>query len=55
VRGEALPPDYDDRPERFRMARSVQRRHAAAADIHVAVAHRFLDEGLTPVRALPPD
>jgi len=49
VPGEALPPDYDDRPERFRMARSVQRRHAAAADIHAAVAHRFLDEGLTPV------
>ena len=49
MRGEALPPDYDDRPERFRMARSVQRRHATAADIHAAVAHRVLDEGLTPV------
>jgi SAM-dependent methyltransferase len=46
---EALPPDYDDRPERFRRARSVQRRHGAAADIHAAVARRFLDEGLTPV------
>jgi SAM-dependent methyltransferase len=49
VRGDALPPDYDDRPERFRTARSIQRRHAAAADVHAAVAHRFLDEGLTPV------
>jgi SAM-dependent methyltransferase len=46
---EALPPDYDDRPERFRTARSVQRRHGAAADIHAAVARRFLDERLTPV------
>jgi SAM-dependent methyltransferase len=49
VPGDALPPDYDDRPERFRTARSVQRRHAAVADIHAAVARRFLDEGLTPV------
>ena len=47
--GEALPPDYDERPERFRTARSVQRRHGAAADVHVVVARRFLDEGLTPV------
>ena len=47
--GEALPPDYDNHPERFRTARSVQRRHAAAADIHADVANRFLDEGLTPV------
>jgi SAM-dependent methyltransferase len=49
VRGDALPPDYDERPERFRTARDVQRRHGAAADIHAAVARRFLDEGLTPV------
>lgn len=47
--GEALPPDYDERPERFRTARSVVRRHAAAADIHADVARRFLAEGLTPV------
>jgi ubiquinone/menaquinone biosynthesis C-methylase UbiE len=47
--GEAVPPDYDSRPERFRTARSVQRRHGAAADIHADVARRFLDEGLTPV------
>jgi SAM-dependent methyltransferase len=49
VTGEAVPPDYDERPERFRTARSVQRRHAAAADIHAGVAQRFLAEGLTPV------
>jgi SAM-dependent methyltransferase len=49
VGGEALPPDYDERPERFRTARAVQRRHGAAADIHAAVARRFLDEGLAPV------
>ena len=47
--GEALPPDYDERPERFRTARSVGRRHAATADIHADVARRFLAEGLTPV------
>jgi SAM-dependent methyltransferase len=49
VPGEALPPDYDERPERFRTARSVLRRHAAAADIHAEVARRFVAEGLTPV------
>jgi SAM-dependent methyltransferase len=49
VPGEALPPDYDERPERFRTARSVLRRHAAAADVHADVARRFLAEGLTPV------
>jgi ubiquinone/menaquinone biosynthesis C-methylase UbiE len=45
----AIPPDYDERRERFRIARDVQRRHGAAADIHATVARRFLDEGLTPV------
>jgi SAM-dependent methyltransferase len=45
----AIPPDYDERPERFRTARSVLRRHAAAADIHADVARRILAEGLTPV------
>lgn len=47
--GGAIPPDYDERPERFRTARDVQRRHGAAADVHAAVARRLLDEGLTPV------
>ena len=46
---DALPPDYDSRPERFRTARAVQREHGAAPDIHADVARRFLDEGLTPV------
>ena len=45
----AIPPDYDERPGRFRTARSVQRRHGAVADIHAAVARRFVEEGLTPV------
>jgi SAM-dependent methyltransferase len=49
VPGEALPPDYDERPERFRTARSAQREYGALADIHADVARRFLDEGLTPV------
>jgi SAM-dependent methyltransferase len=49
VTGEAIPPDYDESPERFRTARSVQRRHGAAADVHASVARRVLDEGLTPV------
>jgi SAM-dependent methyltransferase len=45
----ALPPDYDERPERFRLARSVLRGHAARPDIHADVARRLLAEGLTPV------
>jgi SAM-dependent methyltransferase len=49
VPGEALPPDYDQRPERFRTARSVLRRHAVREDIHADVAQRILAEGLTPV------
>ena len=47
--GHAVPPDYDHRPERFRTAREVQRRHAAVADVHADVARRFLADGLTPV------
>jgi SAM-dependent methyltransferase len=49
VSGEALPPDYDERPERFRLARSVLRHHAARADIHADVARRLVAEGVTPV------
>ena len=45
----AIPPDYDRAPGRFRLARSVHRRHALAPDVHNRVAGRFLDEGLTPV------
>jgi ubiquinone/menaquinone biosynthesis C-methylase UbiE len=45
----AIPPDYDRDPERFRLARSVLRRHALAPDVHERVARRLVDEGLTPV------
>jgi SAM-dependent methyltransferase len=45
----AIPPDYDEDPERFRLARSVQRSHARAPDIHQRVAQRVMAEGLTPV------
>jgi SAM-dependent methyltransferase len=45
----ALPPDYDERPERFRLARSVLREHASRPDIHADVARRLVAEGLTPV------
>ena len=44
-----LPGDYDTNPERFRLARSVLRRHGLAADIHARVADRLSAEGLTPV------
>jgi SAM-dependent methyltransferase len=49
VPSDAIPTDYDERPERFRTARLVLRRHAAAADVHADVARRLLAEGLTPV------
>jgi SAM-dependent methyltransferase len=45
----AVPSDYDQNPGRFRLARSVLRRHALADDIHERVAERLLAEGLTPV------
>ena len=45
----SVPPDYDRDPERFRLARSVQRRHARAVDVHARVARRLIAEGLTPV------
>jgi SAM-dependent methyltransferase len=44
----AVPPDYDEAPERFRLARSTQRRHGAN-DIHEIVARRLIDEDLLPV------
>jgi SAM-dependent methyltransferase len=44
----AVPTDYDERPERFRLARSTQRRHGAS-DIHELVARRLIDEDLLPV------
>jgi SAM-dependent methyltransferase len=48
-RAEPVPPDYDERPERLRLARSVQRRHALGADVHARVAQRCVAERLTPV------
>jgi SAM-dependent methyltransferase len=45
----AIPPDYDQDPERFRVARSVLRRHALGRDVHEQVARRVLTEQLTPV------
>jgi SAM-dependent methyltransferase len=44
-----VPSDYDRDPGRFRLARSVLRRHGLARDVHERVAKRFVDEGLTPV------
>jgi SAM-dependent methyltransferase len=44
-----IAPDYDRDPERFRLARSVVRRHGLADDIHERVARRLLRERLTPV------
>jgi len=46
---EAVPCDYDEDPERFRTARSVQRRHGMAADVHELVAARLLAEHAVPV------
>jgi ubiquinone/menaquinone biosynthesis C-methylase UbiE len=46
---QAIPSDYDDDPDRFRLARSVLRRHALAPDVHERVAQRFVAERLTPV------
>jgi SAM-dependent methyltransferase len=46
---EAVPPDYDENPERFQQARAVLREHALAPDVHEQVARRLLREGLVPV------
>jgi SAM-dependent methyltransferase len=46
---EPVPSDYDDNPDRMRLARSVLRRHAAAGDVHELVARRFVAEGLARV------
>jgi SAM-dependent methyltransferase len=48
-RPRAVPADYDRDPERFRLARSVLRRHAALGDVHERVARRLLAENRTPV------
>jgi len=41
--------DYDEDPERFRVARSVQRDHGLAVDVHERVAGRLVADCLTPV------
>jgi SAM-dependent methyltransferase len=45
----AIPADYDTDPGRFRLARTVLRRHAMVGDVHERVARRVLAERLTPV------
>jgi SAM-dependent methyltransferase len=44
-----VPTDYDSDPGRFRLARSVLRRHAGTPDVHARVAQRLVEERLTPV------
>jgi SAM-dependent methyltransferase len=46
---EPVPSDYDEDPDRVRLARSVLRRHAVAGDVHELVARRFVAEGLARV------
>jgi SAM-dependent methyltransferase len=46
---QPIPPDYDRDPERFRLARSVLRRHASTGDVHEHVAQRIVVERLAPV------
>jgi SAM-dependent methyltransferase len=46
---EPVPSDYDQNPGRMRLARSVLRRHAAAADVHELVAQRLIAEGFARV------
>jgi SAM-dependent methyltransferase len=46
---EPVPSDYDENPKRFRLARSLLRRHARIPDVHELVAERLLAEGVTPV------
>src|SRR3712207_7913627 len=46
---EPVPSDYDQNPDRMRLARSVLRRHAVAGDVHELVARRFVAEGFARV------
>ena len=46
---QPVPVDYDTHPGRFQIARDVLGRHGAAADVHAAVAARFVAEGMLPV------
>jgi hypothetical protein len=42
-RRKAIPPDYDQDPERFRLARWVLRGHTLVPDVHARVAQRMLE------------
>lgn len=44
-----VPGDYDSHPGRFQMAREALGRHGTVADVHAAVAARFVAEGALPV------
>jgi SAM-dependent methyltransferase len=46
---EPVPSDYDESPDRMRLARSVLRRHAVAGDVHELVARRFIAESFARV------
>jgi SAM-dependent methyltransferase len=46
---EPVPSDYDQNPDRLRLARSVLRRYAVTGDIHEHVARRFIAEGFARV------
>jgi len=46
---EPVSSDYDENPDRMRLARSVLRRHAVEGDVHEPVARRFVDEGFARV------
>jgi SAM-dependent methyltransferase len=46
---EPVPSDYDENPDRMRLARSVLRRRAVANDVHERVARRFVIERFTRV------
>jgi SAM-dependent methyltransferase len=48
-RTRPVPVDYDTQPGRFQLAREVLSRHGAAADVHAAVAARFVAHGMLPV------
>ena len=48
-RTQPVPVDYDTQPGRFQLARDLLRRHGAVADVHAAVAARFVTEGMLPV------
>jgi SAM-dependent methyltransferase len=41
--------DYDTQPDRFHLARDVLSRHGGVADVHAAVAARFVAEERVPV------